>query len=276
MDDNYKKRIVEIFNSLELLSPEEKLIQVHAGITKAITLISQKKPFIFEIIDKTNAGGLHKVSILISPQKNTIFLEIPDEANTTPGTIFSGIKGGRIPTIYHGIEIVTLCYKAAKKEFPKLEFGIISFNYLYSLRDVFDKAKGNSIIIPLTIDPPLTNVIIVHTQVRQINPEILARGWYEVMKLDKTLIKDVIRHTILVMPMSPNPSNPNVYFSIDQPKAKNQVYTEILPNNIVGDRSRFRPLYLSRISRWSNIINLNQHIKPRVDIVGTRSIIYLS
>lgn len=244
------------------------LSEVQQSLSKISKLILNREPFLIKVTDKTYAGGAHAVNILINPQKQKVFIEVPDEP-------VIGLKGGRNPTIYHGIEIITASYQIAKQSFPHIEFGLASNNYLETLLKNNYQVNLEPILISLEIDPPKTNVIIFHTQVTHINPEILARLWYEVMKLDQDLVNDIIRHTSLVMPISSSNKYFNANFEHDQPEAKAQAYSEVMQNLFARDRNRFRLMHPSRISRWGTIPILNQYQNLKIQKSGLRSIINL-
>lgn len=244
------------------------LSEIKRSLTKISKLILKRELFLIEVMDNTYAGGTHVVKILINPQRQKVFIEVPDEPAI-------GLKGGRNPTIYHGIEIITAGYQIARKPFPHLEFGLAANNYLETLLNSNYQIDLEQILMSLTIDPPKTNVIIFHTQVTHINPEMLARLWYEVMKLDKNLIDDIIRHTSLVMPISSTGKYFNTNFEYDQPETKTQAYSEVMQNLFARDRKRFRLMHPSRISRWSTIPILNQNRNLQIQKSDLRSIINL-
>jgi len=244
-----------MLNLLTTLNHEERFDRVKQGIKEASELIRAERAFVINIADITKAGGLHNIRLLAKPMKREVCVEIPEEPIMT-----EGIKGGRTPTILHAIELIVLSYKLAQKKFPTLSFKLYK-------TDPYDEKDTliPRIFIPLTIDPPKTNIIIFHTQVPHINPELLAQSWFEIMKQDESLENDFIRHTILVMPVSSTDQHQNNYFQIDQPKLKTQAHIIVLPKEIAQDRSRFRVMHLNRISRWTKIHELNLQDTPVIE-----------
>lgn len=201
---------------------------------------------VVSIMDNTTAGGTHQVKLFFDIKNNLVYLEVPDIK--TPLNK-NAVKSGEYPTILHAIEIVTVAYKKANKQYPKLKFGLSSEDFLQSTIPTEDLKP---ILIPLTIDPEYTNAIIFHTQIRKINPEHFAISWYEFYKNDPNLLITPIRHTILLMPLSNTDESKNINFEFDQPKSKNTVNVAYLQKEIAEDKKRFRTLYLGRISRWEN------------------------
>ena len=224
--------------------------------------IENSKNCLVSVMDSTTAGGTHQVKMMFCIKENTVFIEIP---NVKTKLSIDSVKGGEFPTILHAIEIITVVYKKLNKEFPQIKFGLASNNYLDTTQSILEIEHIQPVLIPLTIDPDYTNAIIFHTQVRKINPEKLALSWYELYKSDPNILDTPIRHTILLMPLSDSASNPS--FESDQPKLKNIVNVAYLKKEMAENKTRFRTLYLGRISRWENF-ELNQsNFNPEIAFI---------
>jgi hypothetical protein len=240
--------------------------------------IRAKKNVCLKVIDHTSAGGLHMVRLCLNPIANTAFINLPEEPETVESNVIAtnqGVKGGRNPTILHSIELLVAIYRFAEIEpLPSLHFGLPSegcpdhSSVVHTCSDVVQS-------IPLMFDPPNTNAIIFHTQASKINPRLLSLIWYEIMKQDHTITVDPIRHTILVMPLSPSEQQENAFYVDDQPEHKRQLYVEVLPENVVKNKSRFRVLHLSKIRRWETQ-NLTDTVHlPQINKKGTKIVVNL-
>lgn len=257
--------VAEIFQALDLLDESQRYESILNGISTAAGALASSETCILIVVDDTNAGGKHKVTTLIDPLNDTAYLEIPPEPN--PEDV--GIKGGRFPTICHAVELIAACYAKAGVKFPALHFTS-EVNPLSEIADFNEPDDSTTLLMPLTINPPNTNVLICHTQVPHIDPQQLLLGWYEVIKQDDNLVADPIRHTILVMPRSQTDEHTNEHFTHDQPASKTLVLAETLPRDVVDDRARFRPLHLNRVSRWGKASELNDCPIPLVEQLGDR------
>lgn len=258
-----------IFKALKTINPGIQYLMAKQGITEATEKIIQGKPFIFNVVDETKAGGQHMVKILVTPKKSIAHIEVPTEPDG-----ITGIKGGRNPTICHGLEIVVSAFKAANKPFPALIFGLHSDSFLTLNGDFYSGDKLN-ILIPLMFDPPNTNLLVFHTQVPHLNPEKLMRSWYKAYQTDENILNDPIRHTILLMPKSSSAAVSNPHFSSDQPKSKNFVHVQVLPTEYMQNRNRFKSLHLSRIKKWEHVLPLNATMEITVKPNGLRKKIIL-
>ncbi|HSX43283.1 MAG TPA: hypothetical protein VLF59_04305 [Candidatus Saccharimonadales bacterium] len=261
----------DLFHDLETRTEADRFSQVLEGVTKAAHTLIARKPCLLLVADDTNAGGKHIVYALIDTLRDEVRVLIPPEPDVTNGE--AGVKGGRFPTVCHAVELVAACCKTAGIDFPKLRFSKDDDTAVVA--DWQKLVEGSTIIMPLTINPPNTNVFICHTQVPRIDPQRLLLGWYEVIKHDKNLVSDPIRHTILVMPKSQSDEHKNDYFTQDQPPVKTIVMTETLPKDTIDDRSRFRPLHMNRVSRWGKLSNLNGCPIPAIELIGKRYSIVL-
>lgn len=193
-----KVPLSEILRILHGLSQEEKWAMIRQGIGRAADMVSQEKPVLFFLVDETSAGGYHFVRALYDPQERSALIEIPEESHQ---------QGGRFPTVLHALEVivgtVALANQIEKSFTPN---GAIIYPHKGSvfpdvnfIPDLNEQAnKTEVVLVPLTVDTSRTNVVAFHPQARHINPEALARAYYQVIQNDTDLPKDLIRHTMLV------------------------------------------------------------------------------
>ncbi len=261
--DLYSARIVlaRTLNYLLAVSQQEQVAILQDSLALAAEKIQKGENFSFYLIDKTQAGGAHEVKVFYNVLENRVVIQIPPEPDSNNSR---GIKGGRFPTVCHGIEMVVAVSKIARIDSPAIEFA--------SSAQINLGEFSKPLLVPLTIDPPNTNLIIFHTQSRSVDPHKLAQGWYEIMKTDEQLAEDPLRHTILVMPKSSSNDIQNPHFELDQPQSKKSVHVEVLPKEVAEDRSRFRPMHLNRIGRWSDNNGNSDNSKPTIVRQGARYI----
>lgn len=264
---NIKNSSSDIFHEIDSLKESDRFSLVLEGVARAGSILAAKEPCLLLVVDDTNAGGKHIVYAFIDPIRNEAHIFIPPEPDIANGD--AGVKGGRFPTVCHAVELVAACCKTADIKFPELVFSEEGDDTSI-VSDWRESTEDSTIIMPLTIDPPNTNVFICHTQVPRIDPQRLLLGWYEVIKQDGNLVNDPIRHTILVMPKSLSDEHKNDYFTLDQPPVKTMVMTETLPKDIVDDRSRFRPMHMNRVSRWGKSSILNECTVPIITLHDNR------
>ncbi len=265
----YSSRIVlaRALNYLLALSQEEQTIILHDSLAQAADKLRLGENFALYLVDKTQAGGAHEVKVFFRVSENRAIIQIPAEPDSENGKHSRGTKGGRFPTVCHGVEMVAAVSKIAGYDFPDIHFS--------SPDELNSNEFGSPLLIPLTVDPANTNLIIFHTQSRSVDPYLLAQGWYELMKSDEQLAEDPLRHTILVMPKSSSEDSHNPHFESDQPQSKKTMHIEVLPKELAEDRARFRPMHLNRISRWNDNNQTNGSAKPTIARDGTRYIMTL-
>jgi hypothetical protein len=105
-------------------------------------------------------------------------------------------------------------------------------------------------MVPLIVNPPYTNAIMVHTQARHIDPETFARAYYEVKKVDQELAEDVIRHTMLFYPKDKD---------VEQPPNKHVALVSVEPHLLFHDH---KLADLRRVQQWDQLRNPTHAQQP--------------
>ncbi|MDO8610464.1 MAG: hypothetical protein Q7R95_07995 [bacterium] len=223
----YEHKPFLITDRLHKLGPVKQWEILVREVEKAEFGIRNGSAVLFNCFDDTKAGGTHSVGAIYDPQIDRLIIEIPNEPVQ---------KGGRFPSVLHAIEIAVATIRLAYKDnayLPEIEF--IS-------NDLFNTPRNHMVVlIPLTVDPNLTNAVIFHPQARHISPEALAKVYYfNFVKRDLNLTRDLLRHTMLVQSR----------FNEDRPQEKYQINVMTLSKKEA--QSRFNLLNPSRIAFWDD------------------------
>lgn len=220
----------ELFAAEIVASLDEKRTWqiVYAEIEAASKAISRRVSVLFDIYDQTTAGGKHSVLAYYDADANEATFEIPnDQVVVFPEDEVS--VGGRFPTLLHAIEVVTLVARTVKLNrqqldyYPNLNFR--SRNDIKNLVVSGDRKKQHLAMLPLTVHPTRTNVIVLHQQARgnMVDAAKIVAAHYQLQIRDDSIVNDVLRHTMI--------TQPSRQLGVG-PEEKNKFWIGLLPHSI--------------------------------------------
>ena len=232
----------EALGILSVLSAEEKARIVRYELQRAADALLEEKPVLFYTVDQTQAGGAHAVQAFFDPKQNRAVIEVSYSQTDVQSSFF--------PTVLHALEIITATTQLANgcgnvsqqapNDAEKIPYPTVDFANRDSFRKKSEQAvQPEPIFVPLTIDTRYTNAIIFHPQARHLKPEAIARAYYTLLKDDRSLAEDPIRHTMLVWPRYPE----------DRPTDKNSMTVIVLPSEF--SRRRFKLADVRRVTDWA-------------------------
>lgn len=194
------------------------------NINRGAVLIRDGRSVLFSLIEDTQAGGgLHTVRFLYNPSRKGVYLEAPKE---------SVYQKGQFDTVLHALEAVTAVTATA---YQGTEFSSPQVLFVRALK--YSAEDIDEIQIPLTVGADSANIIALHRQVHRVDPEVLARGYYEAVKQDPALVGGMLRRVMIV----------EASFE-DRLSGKQEAIVRVLPQETL--RGRHRLMHPGRIANW--------------------------
>lgn len=213
-DEIIDPSIGDVVDKFRNQSQPQQFNLIKRAVNSAARAIALHHPVLFLSYDDTPAGDAHCIKGLYEPHNNSFVIEIPEEPSDTlavNGQVYSR-KGGRFPTVLHTIEMLVVAQRMAREipfyssdnqlrdtPFPTLKF-INEDIQLAKLANYGPPGILSISRIPLTYHPPTSNAVFLNknAEKRHINPIALANAHYDAMQKDQTLVKEILRHTMLL------------------------------------------------------------------------------
>lgn len=190
-------------------------------------------------VDETTAGGVHAAWVSVDLDAALVTVELPEVPDGRDA-------GAALPTVCHALEIVALAVLRLGVTTPRL-------NWVTTGAARTQDHSGDTVVMPLTIDPQETNALVFHTQSRSFEPVNFAASWWRVITDPRfDFGNSLIRHTMLLRPRSA--PNANIVCAVDPPfppsPDKLSVRCTVMPHTEARDSNRFRLLHLGAVGQW--------------------------
>lgn len=213
-DERINSPIDGVVDGFKSQSQPQQFNLIKRAVHSAARAIALHQPVLFLSYDDTPAGDVHCIKGVYEPRSNSFIIEIPEEPSDTRaanGQVYSR-KGGRFPTVLHTIEMLVVAQQMAREipfysydnplkdtPFPTLKF-INEDIQLAKLAGYGPPGILTISRIPLTYQPPTSNALFFNktAEKKHINPIALANAHYDAMQKDQALVKEILRHTMLL------------------------------------------------------------------------------
>lgn len=187
----YTKRAEAVGQTVEAV----KMAAIAESLQRANAALQTGQPVLIDVYDKTNAARQHVIPVLAVPREQTAYVGIPTTS-------------GEYPTMLHGLESlsqITTVNQQSEEPIQNIVFQ--------DARDIRRKKQelgqiGEHILLPMTINPHNTHMLVFHGQARSrhIDPQAVGKRYWQELRTAKTPI-EWPAHTMLVSHKEHAPSN---------------------------------------------------------------------
>lgn len=233
----YNRQMFEAtaLDHLNELTDDARWLLVQKQVNLAAYKIRLHQPFTLLVADHTPVGGKHIIEAAYDGSTN-VTIGIPENP-------------GQFPTLFHTLEIIGLAVAKAHPELSNNYWPAISYIEPENISQ-----HGDSIVVPLTVDPERTNAVLFHPKARKNNAPFLlgphedpgiAEQYWEVVKdriasqqaehikgLEGQGRRGILRHTIFLQ-------------GIDLTQPKSEIM--VIPNLVNREAREYSLFQLQRL-----------------------------